>query len=121
QREETDAPPRRADSRRRPRLSHLRDGPRGLAGSRKLDIGLPHTRASLTIARKLARRSFHVLSALGPPPFSHPRHPRAPPPPPPPHRPPTRTPPPPPGAAPPPAPPNPPPLRHKLHGRAPSR
>jgi transposase len=28
--------------------------------------GLSHTRASLTIARKLARRSFHVLSALGP-------------------------------------------------------
>jgi transposase len=28
--------------------------------------GLSHTRASLTIARKLARRSFHVLHALGP-------------------------------------------------------
>jgi transposase len=28
--------------------------------------GLSHTRASLTIARKLARRSFHVLRALGP-------------------------------------------------------
>jgi len=28
--------------------------------------GLSHTRASLTIARKLARRSFHALSALGP-------------------------------------------------------
>jgi transposase len=29
--------------------------------------GLSHTRASLTIARKLARRSFHVLRQLGPP------------------------------------------------------
>ena len=28
--------------------------------------GLSHTRASLTIARKLARRSFHVLRQLGP-------------------------------------------------------
>jgi transposase len=28
--------------------------------------GLSHTRASLTIARKLARRSFHILRALGP-------------------------------------------------------
>jgi hypothetical protein len=28
--------------------------------------GLSHTRASLTIARKLARRSFHVLRKLGP-------------------------------------------------------
>jgi transposase len=28
--------------------------------------GLTHTRASLTIARKLARRSYHVLKALGP-------------------------------------------------------
>ena len=28
--------------------------------------GLSHTRASLTIARKLARRSYHVLHALGP-------------------------------------------------------
>ena len=28
--------------------------------------GLSHTRASLTIARKLARRSFHVLNELGP-------------------------------------------------------
>jgi hypothetical protein len=28
--------------------------------------GLSHTRASLTIARKLARRSFHVLCELGP-------------------------------------------------------
>src|SRR5437764_7321664 len=28
--------------------------------------GLSHTRASLTIARKLARRSFHVLHELGP-------------------------------------------------------
>ena len=28
--------------------------------------GLTHTRASLTIARKLARRSFHVLRDLGP-------------------------------------------------------
>ncbi len=28
--------------------------------------GLSHTRASLTIARKLARRSFHVLRELGP-------------------------------------------------------
>jgi hypothetical protein len=28
--------------------------------------GLSHTRASLTIARKLARRSYHVLNALGP-------------------------------------------------------
>ncbi len=27
---------------------------------------LSHTRASLTIARKLARRSFHVLRELGP-------------------------------------------------------
>jgi hypothetical protein len=28
--------------------------------------GLSHTRASLTIARKLARRSFHVLRELRP-------------------------------------------------------
>jgi ABC-type phosphate transport system ATPase subunit len=28
--------------------------------------GLSHTRASLTIARKLARRSYHVLHDLGP-------------------------------------------------------
>ena len=28
--------------------------------------GLSHTRASLTIARKLARRSYHVLRELGP-------------------------------------------------------
>jgi transposase len=28
--------------------------------------GLSHTRASLTIARKLARRSYHALHALGP-------------------------------------------------------
>ena len=28
--------------------------------------GLSHTRASLTIASKLARRSFHVLRDLGP-------------------------------------------------------
>src|SRR5437763_9168955 len=28
--------------------------------------GLSHTRACLTIARKLARRSFHILRALGP-------------------------------------------------------
>ena len=28
--------------------------------------GLSHTRASLTIARKLARRSYHVLRDLGP-------------------------------------------------------
>jgi len=28
--------------------------------------GLTHTRASLTIARKLARRSFHILQELGP-------------------------------------------------------
>ena len=28
--------------------------------------GLSHTRACLTIARKLARRSFHVLGELGP-------------------------------------------------------
>ena len=28
--------------------------------------GLSHTRASLTIAPKLARRSYHVLHALGP-------------------------------------------------------
>jgi transposase len=28
--------------------------------------GLSHTRASLTIARKLARRSFHILRDLGP-------------------------------------------------------
>ena len=28
--------------------------------------GLTHTRASLTIARKLARRSYHILRALGP-------------------------------------------------------
>ena len=30
------------------------------------DRGLSHTRASLTIARKLARRSYHLLRALGP-------------------------------------------------------
>ena len=30
------------------------------------DRGLSHTRASLTIARKLARRSYHVLRELGP-------------------------------------------------------
>jgi hypothetical protein len=29
-------------------------------------LGLSHTRASLTIARKLARRSYHVLRELGP-------------------------------------------------------
>jgi hypothetical protein len=28
--------------------------------------GLSHTRASLTIARKLARRSYHVRRELGP-------------------------------------------------------
>jgi transposase len=28
--------------------------------------GLSHTRASLTIARKLARRSFHILRELSP-------------------------------------------------------
>ena len=28
--------------------------------------GLTHTRASLTIARKIARRSYHPLHALGP-------------------------------------------------------
>ncbi len=28
--------------------------------------GLSHTRASMTIARKLARRSFHTLRELGP-------------------------------------------------------
>jgi Transposase IS116/IS110/IS902 family len=28
--------------------------------------GLSHTRACLTIARKLARRSYHILQALGP-------------------------------------------------------
>jgi hypothetical protein len=28
--------------------------------------GLSHTRASLTIARKLARRSYHALRELGP-------------------------------------------------------
>jgi transposase len=28
--------------------------------------GLSHTRATLTIARKLARRSFHVLREFGP-------------------------------------------------------
>ena len=28
--------------------------------------GLSHTRATLTIARKLARRCFHTLSELGP-------------------------------------------------------
>jgi transposase len=28
--------------------------------------GLSHTRASMTIARKLARRSFHILRELGP-------------------------------------------------------
>jgi Transposase IS116/IS110/IS902 family len=30
------------------------------------DRGLSHTRASLTIARKLARRSYHLLRELGP-------------------------------------------------------
>ena len=30
------------------------------------DRGLSHTRATLTIARKLARRSYHLLRALGP-------------------------------------------------------
>ena len=30
------------------------------------DRGLSHTRATLTIARKLARRSYHILKALGP-------------------------------------------------------
>jgi transposase len=30
------------------------------------DRGLSHTRASLTIARKLARRSYHILGDLGP-------------------------------------------------------
>ena len=30
------------------------------------DRGLSHTRACLTIARKLARRSYHILRALGP-------------------------------------------------------
>jgi hypothetical protein len=34
--------------------------------SRSKARGLSHTRASLTIARKLARRSFHVLDELGP-------------------------------------------------------
>ena len=28
--------------------------------------GLTHTRASLTIARKIARRSYHLLHSLGP-------------------------------------------------------
>ena len=43
--------------------------------------GLSHTRASLTIARKLARRSFHVLRELGPAalePIRPPDHDRAP-------------------------------------------
>jgi transposase len=30
------------------------------------DRGLTHTRATLTIARKIARRSYHLLHALGP-------------------------------------------------------
>ena len=34
--------------------------------------GLSHTRASLTIARKLARRSYHILRALGPAALDHP-------------------------------------------------
>ena len=30
------------------------------------DRGLTHTRASLTIARRIARRSYHLLHRLGP-------------------------------------------------------
>ena len=36
--------------------------------------GLSHTRASLTIARKLARRSYHLLRALGPTALDPTRH-----------------------------------------------
>jgi transposase len=36
--------------------------------------GLTHTRACLTIARKLARRSYHILSALGPAALDPPDH-----------------------------------------------
>ena len=36
--------------------------------------GLSHTRASLTIARKLARRSYHILRALGPAALDPPDH-----------------------------------------------
>ena len=36
--------------------------------------GLSHTRASLTIARKLARRSYHILRALGPAALDPPHH-----------------------------------------------
>ena len=47
--------PRRVSARRVRAL-----GARGRSG------GLSHTRASLTIARNLARRSYHVLHQLGP-------------------------------------------------------
>jgi transposase len=36
--------------------------------------GLSHTRATLTIARKLARRSYHILRALGPAALDPPDH-----------------------------------------------
>ena len=36
--------------------------------------GLTHTRATLTIARKLARRSYHILRALGPAALEPPDH-----------------------------------------------
>ena len=41
------------------------------------DRGLSHNRASLTIARKLARRSYHLLRALGPAALDPPDIPRA--------------------------------------------
>jgi transposase len=40
--------------------------PRSRRLCRTQSRGLSHTRASLTIARKLARRSFHILRELGP-------------------------------------------------------
>ena len=42
------------------------------------DRGLSHNRASLTIARKLARRSYHLLRALGPAALDPPDTPPAP-------------------------------------------
>jgi transposase len=41
------------------------------------DRGLSHTRACTTIARKLARRSYHLLRALGPDALAEPLIPRA--------------------------------------------
>jgi hypothetical protein len=47
-------------------LTPSADVPDSLRGALHKARGLSHTRASLTIARKLARRCFHALRELGP-------------------------------------------------------